>query len=939
MKYKITLLILSCFTSISIFAQQGIVSGVLSDDKGLALIGVNILIKGTTNGTVTDIDGNYSIECEVGDILVISYTGMKTREVEVTLAMFEESLDEELEYMPVSAIKSKAYTNAIKKLKRKDDAVLSLNNSNRTYNKSNGYFQYKRIKEIEIQENKLKLTYFRPDVYFEAGYHSNFGVQFIRDKNLPELQNTFSQGMPISGELIFQGAETGNMFSYGPALSTLEFDGSNYIYDGNGGLVNQGTGNGLAANAYDSALFENAIINSNQLFFNISTNTELFGFDFFNENAKDIYDRELSFNNRISLSYNKDKRSRKLGWKTFLTYQTKKDNQANINGFHNNLLFNLWATPPSFSNEQGTILPDNTPRRFNAQFNNPEWILNNNRNSIESQSFVASVQNAIEIVDDIELQGKLSYRYNQQEQKFGFINGTAGFEDGFSTDKNIKENNLNASASLSYVKYKNNNNLELKSIVNYAYNDLGFSLLESSGFAPFSFTNPLNSIETNQSESRSILRLLNQVKYEIDHKLEFRLTNNSYHSSIQNDKWVLPSLYAKLDFKELFYMDYDIHKFSLSSSISFDVNDMSLYYNNLSHNSLLLSPRESLTYTSNNDLFINPTVELERIINYEINFAFGIYGHSNFIFTYYNSKTKGSVFPIINNGVFELDNVADIKNSGVEFSIVSKLRIANDFYYKPSFSFSTYNTKVLKILNNEERIPIAGFSTIAKNLIVDQPAGVIVGSAYLRDEQNNIVIGDDGFPLVNPTPQIIGDPIPDYHIGFANNFRWKKLELNVLIDIQKGGDIWNGTQNVLNYLGTSQQSAEERGITNFVFDGVNQQGNTNTILVDFYNPNNLITENRFVRYGFEGLGEAAIVDGSYINIKSIDINYSFYDRYDNKFLRMCKLGLYAKNLFTWSKFKGHSPYGALYGNISGQELNFFNMPNLTEVGLILKLKI
>ncbi len=436
---------------------------------------------------------------------------------------------------------------------------------------------------------------------------------------------------------------------------------------------------------------------------------------------------------------------------------------------------------------------------------------------------------------------------------------------------------------------------------------------------------------------------MNQFSYDLDREVTFKFTNNSYYSSIQDDKWFLPSFYTKVNLSRLFDIYGMLNNLTLSSNISFDVNDAPLYYNNLSHNSLLISPQESLSYTSNNDLFINSALDLEEVFNYETNLSVGLYileGRTDIDRTHYYTKTKGSVFPVINNGAFSLANVADIKSSGFEISIDSRVSIGSHFYYKPRVSFNTYDTEVKKLSTNEARIPIAGFSTTSKNLIVGQPAGVIVGSAYQRDAQNNLVIGDDGFPLVNPTSQIIGDPIPDYNIGFSNTFEWKNFALNIVIDIQKGGDSWNGTQNILNYLGTSQQSATDRGITNFIFNGVNQQGNTNTIPVDFYNSGNPVSENRFVQYGFEGVAEDAIVDASYVNIKSIDISYSFENKHnENPFFRECKLGLYAKNLFTWSKFRGNSPYGALYGNSSAQELNFFNTPLLSEVGLTLNIKI
>ncbi len=73
-------LILSCYWT---FAQTISidVSGKVTDESGLPLAGVNILEKGTSNGTLTDFDGNYTIAVSQGSILVFSYVGMKTIEV------------------------------------------------------------------------------------------------------------------------------------------------------------------------------------------------------------------------------------------------------------------------------------------------------------------------------------------------------------------------------------------------------------------------------------------------------------------------------------------------------------------------------------------------------------------------------------------------------------------------------------------------------------------------------------------------------------------------------------------------------------------------------------------------------------------------------------------------------------------------------------------
>ena len=64
------------------FAQTETISGNVSDETG-PLPGVSIVIKGTTVGTETDFDGNYSIEANAGDILQFSFVGMATQEVTV----------------------------------------------------------------------------------------------------------------------------------------------------------------------------------------------------------------------------------------------------------------------------------------------------------------------------------------------------------------------------------------------------------------------------------------------------------------------------------------------------------------------------------------------------------------------------------------------------------------------------------------------------------------------------------------------------------------------------------------------------------------------------------------------------------------------------------------------------------------------------------------
>lgn len=92
------------FTSMfsMLFAQNIDVKGTVIDDDGMPLPGVNILLKGTTSGTSTDFDGNYTLKASSGDVLIFSFLGYEKLEktvegmsLNVTLVMSEgEALNE-----------------------------------------------------------------------------------------------------------------------------------------------------------------------------------------------------------------------------------------------------------------------------------------------------------------------------------------------------------------------------------------------------------------------------------------------------------------------------------------------------------------------------------------------------------------------------------------------------------------------------------------------------------------------------------------------------------------------------------------------------------------------------------------------------------------------------------------------------------------------------
>jgi len=98
------------------FAQERTVSGTVSDNNGLPLPGATVLIQGTTTGTSTDFDGNYSIEANVGDVLKFSYVGYSTQSVVVAASGGINVIlqpDNELEEVVVTALGIKREEKAL----------------------------------------------------------------------------------------------------------------------------------------------------------------------------------------------------------------------------------------------------------------------------------------------------------------------------------------------------------------------------------------------------------------------------------------------------------------------------------------------------------------------------------------------------------------------------------------------------------------------------------------------------------------------------------------------------------------------------------------------------------------------------------------------------------------------------------------------------------
>lgn len=80
----ITFCIVICFLTLTngVYSQNSLLSGTVKDVSGTPLIGVNIVQKGTTNGTITDVDGKFTLSLPLNSVIVFSYIGFITQDIE-----------------------------------------------------------------------------------------------------------------------------------------------------------------------------------------------------------------------------------------------------------------------------------------------------------------------------------------------------------------------------------------------------------------------------------------------------------------------------------------------------------------------------------------------------------------------------------------------------------------------------------------------------------------------------------------------------------------------------------------------------------------------------------------------------------------------------------------------------------------------------------------
>ncbi len=295
-------------------------------------------------------------------------------------------------------------------------------------------------------------------------------------------------------------------------------------------------------------------------------------------------------------------------------------------------------------------------------------------------------------------------------------------------------------------------------------------------------------------------------------------------------------------------------------------------------------------------------------------------------FTYYDAITSNVLLqrPVAfsTGSAVILDNQGEFENKGIEVELGFSPIKTKNFEWRIDATYAKNTNMVNKLAPGIDQSEIeVGFGDPGIFAKVGEPFGVIYGTSWDRDASGKLIIDpSSGLPTASATLNKIGTTLPDWTAGIRTTFTYKNLTIGGLLDIKKGGQIWNGTQARLNRIGKSLASADREH--QFIIPGVLPTGEANNIpieAIDYWQ----------VYQGDFGATENAIQDAGWVRLREVSISYVL----DKKILKhspfaSIEISASARNLWLDTDYTGVDPETSLTGagsNYSG--VDWFNMPN------------
>lgn len=800
---------------------------------------------------------------------------------------------------------------------------------------------------------------------------------------MPARQKLYAQGRPSSGEYTYRGPESGETNSWGPLISTLEFSGADdYHYDKGGNLVATGAGNGTPARAYDP--YETVFVTGKTLNNNVSIagggeNTRYYfsvgklkqdGFipnqNFQRTTFKTNIEADLSqrFTIGASVQFSNSGGDRVLRGSNLSGVMTGILRNPNTFDIGNGKKGQAAADDPD------TYLLENGEQRAmaysssnnNAIYDNPFFSVNRNPWRDDVNRFFGNMHLSYKITPWAKAMYKLGVdHYTDRRNSAHDINSAS--ETTGEVSQSVRTNTDLNSDLMVLINKDLNSDLELSGTIghNYYATDFNYQTATGTGLSVAGFYNIDNGSTQTASESYSAKKAYGvyaDAKLMYKHYLILNLSGrNDWSSTLpeNNNSFFYSAASVGVELTQLLKLQSQTLSYAkLRASVGQAGNDPSPYSTDTYYvaadvdgDDLLAGnefPAFGTTAFEKSSVQGNNHLRAEVTTTYEVGGEFELFnGRIGLDVTYYKSVSKDQIVSVMISAASGSNNyrtnAGEITNHGIEVALKATPIQLNKFTWDANIVFSANRNEVTAVPDDVEDLTLASFTAVSSKIIKGQPYGVLSGTRYARTDDGKLVIGDDGWPEIDSEQGIIGNPNPDWLAGVTNKVTYKNLSLSFLWDIRKGGDLWNGTRGFLNYLGVSKETGQQREITNFVYDGVYENGETNTTPVSFADPANGLTGIRWRKSGSMGVAEDVIEDGSWVRLRNVTLSYTLPKQRVLGLRTDATLALYANNLLLFTHYTGIDPETNLRGTSNDMGWDYFNMPHTKSYGVSLQLTL
>jgi len=306
--------------------------------------------------------------------------------------------------------------------------------------------------------------------------------------------------------------------------------------------------------------------------------------------------------------------------------------------------------------------------------------------------------------------------------------------------------------------------------------------------------------------------------------------------------------------------------------------------------------------------------------------------------TYYSTNTKNQFInisaPAGSGFTRYLVNAGNVKNSGIEALLSYNIINNSNINWTSSLNFTTNSNEILELHPEFDDNPdgpapffITNEAVNSYGMVVQKGGafGDIWGVTFARDDQNRIILDEDGRPT-NDGLAFLGNPNPNFTLGWSNDIEIGGLNIGFLLDGRFGGEVISITQALLDEFGVSETTATARDNGSVAIDAVGADGSA----VSSIDP--------ALYYGAvggrQGITEAYLYDATNIRLRELSIGYGIPVK---QIGTTVKVSLVGRNLFFLKNDAPYDPDITASTGVGLQGIDIFSLPSTRSLGVNISL--